>query len=373
MTQLESFKKELSKNNIKYFENEDLAKHSTMKASARARLFLDIQNIDNLKTVLKEIELLKIPYVVLGWGSNTLFSKDYEGVVIKMNIKGKEIVEDNKSTVLLKFGAGESWHEFVEYCVNNNLAGNENLAYIPGTVGAAPVQNIGAYGQVQEDIFEKLEAINVETQDIVIKNKEECEFSYRNSVFKNKYKNKFIIVNVFYRLAKAEKYIPDTSYHSRYESLQGELAQISKGPYTLKDVFNAVISIRKKKLPQIEELGTLGSFFLNPFITKEQLKEIQKKFPNIQFYPVDKMQYPGLESRKLEESEIVKIPAGWLLEELGWKGKMNGNVGTFKNHALCVVTNGPASGSEVVNFINEMKRSVKEATGIELESEINII
>lgn len=369
----QTLKQKLTEQSIDFKENEDLSVHSTMRVTAYASLFIEISDIETLKKILNILQSNPVKFLIIGDGSNTLFSKDFEGLVLKMNIKGKEIIEENDEYVLFKVGAGESWHEFVEYCVNRNLAGNENLAYIPGTVGAAPIQNIAAYGQVQEDTFESLEAINIKTGEIKVFNKEECEFAYRKSVFKTKYKGEYIVLSVNYKLYKVEEYIPETSYHSRYESLQGELEQIAKKTYTLKDVFNAVVSIRKKKLPQIEEEGTLGSFFLNPFVTKEKLEQLQKKFPDIQFYPVEKMQYPGRDDEILKASSIVKIPAGWLLEELGWRGKFEGNVGSSPKHALCVVTKGPAKGEDVINFIEKMKKSVEDATGIKLETEINIV
>jgi UDP-N-acetylmuramate dehydrogenase len=368
-----SLVEKLQQLNIQFTQNEDLVNHSTLRVTAFAKVFVELKDLETAQTLFKIINEEKVPFVIVGEGSNTLFSKEEYELVIKISIKGKETLEENDESVLIKVGAGETWHEFVEYCVNKNLAGNENLAYIPGTIGAAPVQNIAAYGQVQEDTFETLEAINIQTGEIKIFNKEECQFSYRTSIFKKELKGQYIIVGVNYRVYKVEEYIPETSYHSRYESLQGELSQISNPPYTIKDVFNAVISIRKKKLPIVGEVGTLGSFFLNPFITKEKLDSLQVKFPNIQFYPVEKMQYPGLDDEILKASSIVKIPAGWLLEELKWRGKYEGNVGSSEKHSLCVVTKGPVKGIDVTNFMKEMQDSVYEATGIKLESEVNIV
>lgn len=382
---MEQLKTQLTSNNITYTENENLSKHSTMRVGGLADIFIQINDIETLKKVIgilnsEEVRSQDkdIKIFILGEGSNTLFTNDFHGVVLKISLKGIEIVSEDKdkNEIILKVAGGENWHEFVKYCVDRNYAGNENLAFIPGTIGAAPVQNIAAYGQVQEDTFVELEAINLKTGELRKFNTEQCEFAYRSSIFKKEHAGKFVIISVTYKLqklAETENYVPETSYHSRYESLMGELQQISKGPYSLKDVFNAVISIRTKKLPLVTENGTLGSFFVNPFITKEHLEKLQQKFPGIQFYPVDKMQYPDLNDPKLKDAEIVKIPAGWLLEELGWRGKMVNNVGTSPKHALCVITTGPATGQEVLDFMNSMKSDVKEKTGIELQSEVNII
>ncbi len=360
--------------NIVFRENELLSKHSTMRVGGTADLFVEINSEEELKNFLnvhKDHNDIKL--LVIGEGSNTLFTSDYKGIVLKLMHKGIEKIDEEEEYLTLKVQAGHNWNEFVKYCVENNLAGNENLAFIPGTVGAAPVQNIAAYGQVQEDTFLSLEAFNIKTGEKEVFDGPECEFAYRSSIFKTLKKDEYIITSVNYKLRKAEEYIPETSYHSRYESLSSILEEVAEKPYTLKDVFNAVVEIRKRKLPQVEEVGTLGSFFVNPFVTKDKLLDLQKKFPNIQFYPVDKMQYPALEDPKLKDQEIVKIPAGWLLEELGWRGKTEGNVGTSPKHALCVVVNGPAKGIDVLNFMNAMKSSVFDATGVELSSEVNVI
>ncbi len=364
---------------MKTLYNEPLSKHSTMRIGGMARVFVELNNLNELEELSnlinsKEVSKLSRTPVVLGEGSNTIFINDYDGLVIKNEIKGINIEEeDPDGYTTLKLGAGENWHNFVEYCVNQNLSGNENLAYIPGTVGAAPVQNIGAYGQVQEDTFLYLEAVNLETGQIRKLDRPECEFAYRSSVFKTSLKSKMLITSVSYKLKKASEYIPDTSYHSRYESLLGELQENSKPPYTLVNVFNAVVSLRKKKLPDWHEIGTVGSFFLNPFVNKSKLIELQKDFPNIQFYPVDKMQYPGLQDVNKTQEEIVKIPAGWILEELGFRGKRVGNVGCSEKHALCVVVYPNATGNELKSFVKTIQDTVFIKTGIRLETEVNII
>jgi UDP-N-acetylmuramate dehydrogenase len=341
-----------------------------------AKYFVEINTEEELLELIKNKELIAEKRYVIGKTYNTLFvSEFFDGLIIKVCIKGKEKLEETDNYVVLKVNAGEDWPELVEYAVSNNWQGIENLALIPGSVGAAPVQNIAAYGQVLEDVFVSLEAINLENGEKKEFRKEECEFAYRTSIFKKGLIGKFIVTSVTLKLNKVTgNYIPNTSYHSRYESLQGELdAQGKSAPYALKDIFEAVVGIRNKKLPKVEEWGTLGSVFMNPFISKKQLEKIQEKYPNIQFYPVDKMQYPDKNDPILQESEIVKIPAGWILEELGWKGKWVGNVGTFDKHALIVVTKKTASGKEILDYIREMQQSVIEATGIGIKPEVNIV
>ncbi len=358
-------------NFIDYRENELLSKHSTMRVGGRADFLIEIKSeevLDDFVQIYKDDPALEL--LVIGEGSNTLFTGDFKGIVLKIMHRGIEKIDEDDEYVTLKVQGGHNWHEFVEYCVEHNLAGNENLAFIPGTVGAAPVQNIAAYGQVQEDTFLSLEALNIETGEKEIFDEPECEFAYRSSVFKTSKNGKYIITNVTYKMKKASEYIPETSYHSRYESLSQFLPE-DKTTITLKDIFNAVIAIRKHKLPQVEEEGTLGSFFVNPFVTKIELEKLKMVFPNIQYYPVDKMQYPALDL--LKDQEIVKIPAGWLLEELGWRGKREGNVGTSPKHALCLTVTGPADGKEVLDFMEAMKKDVKEKTGINLKSEVNVI
>jgi UDP-N-acetylmuramate dehydrogenase len=364
----------LNSNGVRFVTSEDLSKHSTMRVGGMADFFIEIKSEEELKNFLAAYKEIKnTSLFIVGEGSNTLFTGDFNGIILKMSIKGIDLVEEDDEFITYKVSGGENWHNFVKYCVDKNLSGIENLALIPGTVGAAPVQNIAAYGQVQEDVFLNLEAYNIKTGEKEVFDEPECEFAYRSSVFKTSKKDSYIITSVTYKLKKAAKYIPELSYHSRYESLQGILSEIAKEPYTLKDIFNAVIEIRTRKLPKVDEVGTLGSFFVNPFINKVKLSELQEKFPDIQFYPVEKMQYPGLSDEELKQKDIVKIPAGWLLEELGWRGKTKGNVGTSPKHALCVVINGPATGKEVHDFVKEMKASVFEATGIKLQTEINIL
>jgi UDP-N-acetylmuramate dehydrogenase len=349
-----------------------LAEYSTMRVGGTGSVLVHVTTEEELAKAIQIARTQNIPMYFLGSGSNTLFVDDFDGVLIKIETKGISTVEENNNSTLFSVAAGEDWHEFVEFCVNQNLIGNENLAYIPGTVGAAPVQNIAAYGQVQEDTMVSLRAIEIESGEIKTFTKEECDFSYRGSIFKSELKGKYCIVSVQYRLQKATSYTPELSYHSRYESLKDFLPK-TNDPITPKDIFTAIVALRKHKLPQVDESGTLGSFFMNPFITKEHLHELQQSFPDIQFYPVEKMQYLDTSDQQLQNAELVKVPAGWLLEELGFRGKFEGNVGSSPKQALCIVVTGPATGEQVLEFAQKIRDTVLQKTKISLRTEANII
>jgi UDP-N-acetylmuramate dehydrogenase len=353
-------------------ENVSLAEYSTMRVGGTASALVHATTQEELAKAIQVAQAQNIPMYFLGSGSNTLFVDDFDGVLIKIETKGIITLEDGGESTLFSVAAGEDWHEFVEFCVDQNLVGNENLAYIPGTVGAAPVQNIAAYGQVQEDTMVSVTAIEIETGETKTFSKAECDFSYRGSIFKGKLRGKYCIASVQYRLQKATNYTPELSYHSRYESLRDFLPKTNE-PITPKDIFRAIVALRKHKLPQVEESGTLGSFFMNPFISKDHLLELQQTFPDIQFYPVDKMQYPTTSDPELQNAELVKIPAGWLLEELGFRGKFQGNVGTSPKQALCIVVTGPATGEEVLAFAQKIRNTVLQKTNISLQTEVNII
>ncbi|MDB5260141.1 MAG: UDP-N-acetylenolpyruvoylglucosamine reductase [Candidatus Nomurabacteria bacterium] len=349
-----------------------LKKHNTFHLDVHAKFFVEVHSKEDLIEALNIPEARENKIFILGDGANVLFKSDFNGLIIKNSIKGIRTIEENDDHVILEVGSGVDWHELVTYTVNNNLQGIENLAFIPGTVGAAPVQNIAAYGQELAETFETLTAISIETGEEKVFTKEECEFKYRDSIFKGELKDKYFITQVRLKLSKHFKGV-DTTYHSRYESLESELQSIATLPYKLKDIYNAVISIRKKKLPQVEEIGTIGSTFANPFITQEQLKELQKIVPHVQFYPINKMLYPKMDDPALIGLEVVKVPAGWLLEEMGYKGVRDGNVGTFPRHALCVVAYDGARGEEVYAFTEKMRGDFKKKYGITLKYEVNVI
>jgi UDP-N-acetylmuramate dehydrogenase len=307
---------------------------------------------------------------VIGRGANILFTQDFPGLVIHVAIKGIDIIEQNQQQITLQLGAGEDWPELVTYAVNQGWAGIENLAGIPGLVGAAPIQNIGAYGQQLADVFVSLQAVNRQTGELKTFSKADCQFQYRDSIFKHELKDAYVITSVTLQLAT--DFSANTSYHSRYESLEDELQTFAQPPYSLGDIHRAIIQIRQKKLPQIEEVGTVGSTFKNPFITQTQLSELQKKTPNVQYYPVEGMAYPK-DLQKLEDQEYVKVAAGWLIEEMGWRGKRVGNVGISDKHALCVVAYDDASPAEVYAFTEQLRQAFQDYYGFQLKYEVNVL
>lgn len=314
-------------------KNIDLTPYNTFKVKVKAKYFAVAKIPADLKNLPEE----KI--LILGHGSNVLFTKDFDGLVIKNNLLGKKKLSEG----VFEIAAGENWHELVMWSVENNWSGIENLALIPGTVGAAPVQNISAYGQQLSDVIVQVNTLNKSFS------KDECQFGYRDSIFK-KEKNLYI-TSVVIKLSKNPRYNLD--YHSRYESL------VVKPPYTPKKVAEAVTNLRKIKQPDWIKIGTAGSFFKNPVVPFEKLQEIQKKVPKIKFYP--------------EENNRFKIPAGWLLEELGWKGKKIGRVGTFNKSALVIINLGGATGQEILEFSQQMQADIKKNFGLALEPEVNII
>lgn len=319
-------------------KNIDLLPYNTFKVKAKAEYFAVVRSVEDLKNLPDE------PKLILGEGANVLFTRDFAGLVLKNEIKGKkEIPGQARNDTLLEVAAGENWSDLVGWSVENGWSGIENLALIPGTVGAAPVQNIGAYGQQLSDAIVQVSTLNKSFS------KDECQFGYRESIFK-KEKNLFI-TSVVIKLSKNPRFNLD--YHSRYESL------VVKPPYTPKKVAEAVTNLRKIKQPDWTKIGTAGSFFKNPVVSKEKLQEIQKRIPKIQFYP--------------GENNKFKIPAAWLLDELGWKGKKIGRVGTFDKSALVIINLGKATGQEILEFSQQMQADIKKNFGLDLEPEVNII
>lgn len=329
----------------------DLTNFNTLRVPAKAKDLIELTNVEQLKNISGEI-------LFLGHGANVLFTKDFDGTVVHINLKGKKIISENSNEVVVEVAAGENWHELVMWTVGNNWSGLENLAFVPGTVGAAVVGNIACYGQNQEDIFLNAQVTNLKSQKNEKYNKNDCEFRYRESVFKTK--PELLITSVQYKLSK--KPLANTTYHSRFESLN------IANPTPL-NIANAVIALRQKKLPSIDEVGTAGSFFKNPIVSREKYEKISAQVKELQWYPVDKLQYP----KDSPLPDMVKIPAGRLLDELGWKNKVIGHVSTYKNQALAIINLGGATGQEIFDYAESMRADVKKNFGIELEYEVRII
>ncbi|MEK7064484.1 MAG: UDP-N-acetylmuramate dehydrogenase, partial [Patescibacteria group bacterium] len=336
-----------------------LLPYNTLRVPAKAHDF-------KLLKSLKELKKLRLvgPHLFLGGGANILFVHDFAGTVIHINLKGKKIISERDDEITIEVAAGENWHDIVMWAVQNNWYGMENMALIPGTVGAAVVGNIAAYGQNQEDIFVKLQATSLKTQKIEEFNKADCQFGYRESIFKHQLKN-YLVTSVTYQLSKTAHL--NTSYRSRYESLAAELPP--KSSYTPIDITEAVIRLRSKKLPDPKLIGTAGSFFKNPIISKKKYLTLAKQISGLQAYPPQKLQYTD-ESQWLDKVDQVKIPAGRILDELGWKAKRVGNVGTYPTHALTVVNYGGATGAEIYDFAESMRADIKNNFDIDLEYEV---
>lgn len=332
-------------------ENISLRPFNTFGIDACARRFASFSSVDELKWLLQQRD--DDPLLILGGGSNILLRKNFEGLVLKNEITGKEVVKEDADCVFLRAGAGENWHQLVMHCVDNNLGGPENLSLIPGNVGASPMQNIGAYGVEIQDVFEELEAWHLHDKEIHRFKKEDCAFGYRESVFKNKYRGQYVILNVTYRLHKHPE------FNTSYGAIQQELEAMGVEELSVQAVSQAVINIRSSKLPDPKEVGNAGSFFKNPAIPKQQFDTLKQAFPDVPSFPFD--------------AERVKVPAGWLIEQCGWKGQRIGDAGCYPKQALVLVNWGNASGDQVFELSEEILQSVYKKFGIALEREVNVI
>jgi len=310
--------------------------------------FTSIEELDFCIKNLPTKELL-----ILGGGSNVLFTKNVDSTVLLNRIKGIQLIKEDTDFVYVKVGAGEVWHEFVLSCIANNWCGVENLSLIPGNVGAGPMQNIGAYGVELKDVFHELEAYEIKTGKLCKFSPLECAFGYRESVFKRALKDQFVITSVTFKLAKK----PAISTH--YGAIQAQLNEMGITNPSIKNVSDAVIAIRQSKLPDPKQIGNAGSFFKNPVIAITKVRELQEKYPSIPVYEID--------------ANESKIPAGWLIEQAGWKGKTFGNFGVHKNQALVLVNYGGADGNSIEQLSREIMDSILEKFGVQLEREVNII
>jgi UDP-N-acetylmuramate dehydrogenase len=330
-------------------KNISLKPYNTFGIDVIAREFAAFHSVDELQ----EGVVHSAASLILGGGSNILFTKDFDGLVLKNELKGIEVVGENDTHVFVKAAAGENWHRFVMYCVENNYAGLENLSLIPGNCGASPMQNIGAYGVEIKDVFHELEAFHLKDKTIQKFSAADCAFGYRESVFKRKYRNQFVILNTTYRLNK----IP--VFNTSYGAIEQELEKMNVKDVSIQAISQAVINIRSSKLPDPKVIGNAGSFFKNPTLPKEELGRLQQVEPSIPFYTVG--------------DSHIKIPAGFLIENLGWKGYRKGDAGCHAKQALVLVNYGNAKGKDIFGLSEEILRSVKDKFKIELEREVNII
>lgn len=337
---------------MKILEKFDLTKFNTFGIKAIAKYFVEINSLEDLLSLSQENIFKENPKLFLGGGSNILFTQDFEGLVILNKLKGIETLSEEDNTVFVKSFGGEVWNDLVLFTVEKGYFGLENLALVPGSVGASPVQNIGAYGVELKDSFFSLTAFDIENGIFRDFNREECEFGYRDSIFKNKYKGKYFIVAVTFRLNKKGELNQD------YKVLKNYISENNLNILEPKDISEAVSNIRRSKLPDPKVLGNAGSFFKNSYINEEKLVELLKTYPDIPYF---------------KEEDKIKVPTAWLIETLGFKGKAFGKVGVHDKQALILVNYGGAEGKDIKNLAYEIIKAVKDKFDIEIAPEVNII
>jgi len=332
-------------------KNISLLPYNTFGIEAFAERFAEVEGVEQLREILRTHK----DVFILSGGSNILLTQNIQKPVIRMGLRGREIIEQkNSDRVLVKVQAGENWHELVMWCISKDLGGLENLSLIPGQVGTSPMQNIGAYGVEIKDVFHELEAMEIKSGEIVKFTAEDCRFGYRESVFKNELRGKFIILNVSFSLTRKEhKLVTD------YGAIRSELSLRGIENPTIKDVSDVVIAIRQSKLPDPKELGNSGSFFKNPVIARTKMEKLRERHPEMPHYDVD--------------SASVKVPAGWLVEQIGFKGRRFGDAGVHAKQALVLVNYGKANGSEILNLARRIQDEVMRQFDIRLEMEVNVI
>ena len=336
--------------------NVSLKCHNTFGIDVNARYWVDIRHENDLQTLFQLTDYANTPKLILGGGSNVLFCQDFNGMVVHVDIQGITLVREDEQHIYLKAGGGVNWHELVLYCVDHDYAGMENLSLIPGTVGAAPMQNIGAYGVEIEQVFDSLTAVDRHTGELTYFSHADCAFGYRESVFKRELKERYIITNVTFRLDK------QPTFHTRYGAIQETLDAmgVSNEDLSIRAISNAVIRIRRSKLPNPAEVGNAGSFFKNPEIPQPQFDALKSQYPDLPGYP-------------LADTGRVKVPAGWLSEQAGWKGHRAGDAGVDAKQALVLVNYGNATGHEIMALAREVQQSIGEKYGIEITPEVNVV
>ncbi len=339
-------------NKMNIEEHVDLRRYNTFHVAAKARWFADVTTLHQLREALAWVREQQVPYILIGQGSNLLFKQDYPGLVMELNIKGIRVIAETTEHADVEARCGEVWHDFVQHALRQGWYGLENLSLIPGTVGAAPVQNIGAYGVEIKDTLLTLDALHIASGELRTFTNAECEFSYRESVFKQELKDQYVICSVVFRLPKQ----PQLSLS--YPALQAALRDIPHNLLTPELVSATVCKIRSSKLPDHHKLGNAGSFFWNPKITQDQFADLRANFPALVGYP---------------EGALVKVPAAWLIEKAGWKGYREGDVGVHREHALVLVNYGNATGAQLVHLSEKIQESVLAIFGILLRPEVRII
>ncbi len=336
-----------------FISNYSLKSLNTFGIEASSKLYVSVNSVNQIKELIESTQFKSNTHLILGGGSNLLLTKNVDGLTIKNELLGIEVINENDSHVFVKCSAGVVWHELVMWCINKNYGGIENLALIPGCTGASPMQNIGAYGVEIKDTFYELEAIELSTGNLRVFTKSDCEFGYRESVFKRKLKNQFIITSVTFELSK----IP--SFHMEYGAIKQELDLMQISNVTIKTIAQAIINIRSSKLPNPKEIGNAGSFFKNPEVDEETYLRLKKEYQNLVSYPL--------------ENKNHKLAAGWLIEQSGLKGYRDGDAGVHKLQALVLVNYGNATGNQIFDLSSHVLQTVKNKFGVILEREVNII
>lgn len=337
--------------------NYNLLKHNTFGIDASCNRFIEFSSVSELLAVCRHLTEEDCPLLLLGGGSNLLLTGDFHGTVLHSAIKGVEKVSEEDGTVLVRAGSGEVWDDFVAYCVAQGWHGLENLSLIPGEVGASAVQNIGAYGVEAKDFIECVEAVEIATGRRVTLENEECGYAYRQSRFKQDWRNCFVVTHVVYRLSTT--FVPQLDYGNLYKVLSSKETGEGNREISALAVRNAIIQIRREKLPDPKDLGNAGSFFVNPVVSGEKYRELAAKYPDMPHFDAG--------------GERVKIPAGWLIEQCGWKGRSLGRAGVYEKQALVLVNRGGATGREIVGLCEAIQHDVREKFGIKIQTEVNIV
>ena len=338
-------------------ENFSLKHLNTFGIAETARYYATFKDEFELEKLIEKQKKLpavaKTPPLILGGGSNILLTGKVNRMVLKNEINGIYIIKEDTNHVYVKAGAGENWHKFVLFCLENNLGGVENLSLIPGNIGASPMQNIGAYGAELREVFDELEAFDLDSKKSFMFSANDCEFGYRESVFKRKYKDRFVILNVTFRLNKKPH------FNTSYGAIMQELDKMGVHDLSIQAISQAIINIRTSKLPDPKQIGNAGSFFKNPTVTKAVYDKLGSKYPDLIAFPL--------------QDGSMKLAAGWLIEQCGWKGYRKGDAGCHDKQALVLVNYGNASGNELYALSEEIQKSVKKKFGVSLEREVNVI